>query len=178
MATLLHSLLHTHQTLCSSISWQPLLLDAPFMYTNSHVNNDVTRSNISHWGGVPQARLLASLANISQNNNGWILIANAPAPLSRHALLNAGVDPARVIDAKQASRQLVLQAITCSSIAVVVCWKYGDLKSNTLDTHKKQRQALATSEWTLGTQCRVFSANQKKNQSLSAYVNSNAYLGR
>lgn len=159
MATLLHSFLHTKQTLCSSMSWQPLLLGAPFMYTSSHVNGDVKKSHISHWGGVPQARFLASLATTSQNNNGWILIANAPAPLSRQALLNAGIDPARVIDAKQASRQLVQQAIACPSIAVVVCWKYSDLNHPTLDSSKQPHHGLAVSEWALSTQCRAAGAH-------------------
>ncbi|MBO1518691.1 hypothetical protein [Oceanisphaera pacifica] len=133
MATFLHTLQLTDQTLCSSIHWQPLLLEAPFMYTSAHPGT----SSISHWGGVPQARLFANLANISQQNNGWILIANAPERLSRTALLNAGINPARVIDAQQASRQLVLQATQCASIAVVVCWKYGDLIANQACALKK-----------------------------------------
>ncbi|MGO1245977.1 MAG: hypothetical protein ACTHY5_07205 [Oceanisphaera sp.] len=137
MATSLHSLQCADQTLCSTIHWQPLLQGAPFMYTAAQPHRIAPR--ISHWGGVPQARLLANLANISQQNSGWILIANAPERLSRAALLSAGINPARVIDAQQAPRQLVLQAIQCASIAVVVCWKYGDLIANAQCTLKESQ---------------------------------------
>ncbi|MFD1008261.1 hypothetical protein [Oceanisphaera ostreae] len=149
------TLLHTRQSLCSAMSWQPLLLDAPFMYTPNSTSTDATKCNISHWGGVPQARLLANLAAISQNNSGWILIANAPAPLSRQALLEAGIDLARVIDAKQASRQLVLRATACPSIAVVVCWKYGDLKQGPLDINHRPRHILAARRCGLSTRAAV-----------------------
>ena len=139
MATLLLS----RQPLCSSMHWQPLLLDAPFMYTPNSTEAEAIKGHISHWGGVPQPRLLASLAAISRDNKGWILIANAPAPLSRQVLIDAGINPARVIDAKKASRQLVQQAITCPSIAVVVCWKYADLKPGLLDINHRQRHIVA-----------------------------------
>lgn len=139
MATLLLS----RQPLCSSMHWQPLLLDAPFMYTPDSTGTEAVTGRISHWGGVPQARLLASLAAISKDNKGWILIANAPAPLSRRALMEAGINPARVIDAKKASRQLVQQAIICPSIAVVVCWKYADLKPGSPEINHRQRHIVA-----------------------------------
>ncbi len=145
------TLLSARQSLCSSMSWQPLLLDAPFMYTPDSTGTASGKISISHWGGEPQARLLASLAAISKDNKGWILIANAPAPLSRQALLNAGVDPARVIDAKKASRRLIQQAINCPGIAVVLCWKHGDLKPGPLDINQRPRPILAARKWGLGT---------------------------
>lgn len=70
-----------------------------------------------------QQGLLATLAKISQANQGWILLANAPAPLCRHTLQQAGINLARVIDAKQLSHQLVSTAKECANIAAVVCWK-------------------------------------------------------
>ncbi len=78
---------------------------------------------IAHWSRGQQARLLADLAAISRSNRGWILVANAPAPLSRRALVDAGVNPARVIEVKRASGQLLQQAIACTGIAAVVCWQ-------------------------------------------------------
>lgn len=145
----------SRQPLCSSMSWQPLLLDAPFMYTPDSTDTAEANISISHWGGVPHTRLLASLAAISKDNKGWILIANAPAPLSRQALMNAGVDPARVIDAKKAPRQLVQQALICPSIAVVVCWKHGDLMPGSLDLNNRQHHILAARRWGLSTRAAV-----------------------
>ncbi|GHA10197.1 hypothetical protein [Oceanisphaera arctica] len=93
---------------------------------------------IAHWSSSQQARLLANLAAISHGNRGWILIANAPAPLSRRALIGAGVNPARVIEVKRASVQLLQQAMACTGIAAVVCWQP---TGNTLPTgsHRRQR---------------------------------------
>lgn len=93
--------------------------------------------SINHWSPVQQARLLINLALISHDNKGWILLANAPAPLSRQALINAGINPARVIEAKQASAQLLEQAMNSSSIAAVVCWKGSQIISSTLSLDKK-----------------------------------------
>ncbi|MBM7455892.1 hypothetical protein HNR62_001771 [Oceanisphaera litoralis] len=79
--------------------------------------------HIAHWSSTQQTRLLAKLAAISQGNRGWILIANAPAPLSRRALVDAGINPARVIEVKRASGQLLQQAMACTGIAALVCWQ-------------------------------------------------------
>lgn len=147
MATLLLS----RQPFCSSMHWQPLLLDAPFMYTSDSTEANSIKNRISHWGGVPQARLLTSLAAISRDNKGWILIANAPAPLSRQLLMDAGINPARVIDAKKASRQLVQQAMACPSIAAVVCWKFADLKPGLLQPNNRQHHRMAAKRWGLST---------------------------
>ena len=102
------------------------------------------RVSISHWSPVQQARLLANLALISQDNKGWILVANAPAPLSRKALIKAGINPARVIEAKQASPQLLAQAMSSASIAAVVCWKGSQVMSSILGKYNKDKRAVAS----------------------------------
>ncbi len=92
----------------------------------SHSPQDETGGTLvhfSHWNRELQAGLLASLAVISQSNRGWILVVNAPARLSRSALTQAGIDPARVIDAKRMSGPLLQRAVDCAGIAAVVCWQ-------------------------------------------------------
>ncbi len=91
--------------------------------TPNETDNNIMR--ITHWSQVQQARLLASLAVISRQNRGWILIANGPAPLSRRILIDAGVNPARVIEVKRASESLLQQARACTGIAALVCWQPG-----------------------------------------------------
>ena len=100
---------------------------------------------INRWSPMQQARLLANLARVSNDNKGWIFIANAPAPLSRQALINAGINPARVIDAKRASETLVAKARCSPSIAAVVCWK----NSQVLSTSVALYQASVVSEQAL-----------------------------
>lgn len=100
------------------------------------------KANISHWSPVQQARLLSNLAQVSQNNHGWILVANAPASLSRQALIKAGINPARVIEAKQASATLLEQAMVSPSIAAVVCWKGSQVVSSRLSLSNKQPQGI------------------------------------
>ncbi len=100
------------------------------------------RVSIRHWSPVQQARLLANLALISQDNTGWILVANAPAPLSRQALIKAGINPARVIEAKQASPKLLEQAMHSASIAAVVCWKGSQVISSTLSRYKQDQRTV------------------------------------
>ena len=97
--------------------------------TNSHSGRAMP------WQPLPQAALLSSratdaqrgllakLAKISQADQGWILLANAPAPLCKRTLQQAGINLARVIDAKQLTHQVVTSAKECASIAAVVCWK-------------------------------------------------------
>ncbi|WP_319783935.1 hypothetical protein [Oceanisphaera sp. IT1-181] len=102
--------------------------------------------SINHWSPVQQARLLINLALISQDNKGWILVANAPAPLSRQALINAGINPARVIEAKKASATLLAQAMSSSSIAAVVCWKGSQVVSSTLSLYKSHQRYATTDE--------------------------------
>ena len=91
------------------------------LFTSGKTDNATMR--IAHWSRAQQARLLASLAVISRQNRGWILIANAPAPLSRRALVDAGVNPARVIEVRKASELLLQQAMVCTGIAAIVCWQ-------------------------------------------------------
>lgn len=91
----------------SATSWQPLSQAALLGRCANSVQQD----------------LLATLATISQADQGWILLANAPAPLCKHRLQQAGINLARVIDAKQLSQSLVKAAKECTTIAAVVCWK-------------------------------------------------------
>ncbi|PSJ48343.1 hypothetical protein [Zobellella taiwanensis] len=73
-------------------------------------------------GSSQQASLLARLADISRSDTGWILFANAPAPLSRRALVAAGINPARVMNAGKASPRLLEQALASPAIAALVYW--------------------------------------------------------
>ncbi|MFP2767974.1 hypothetical protein [Oceanisphaera sp. KMM 10153] len=124
-------------------SHEPLSREQAFAFmpqSQSHqgeADNPIMR--ITHWNSAQQARLLANLAAISRDNRGWILIANAPAPLSRRALVEADVNPARVIEVKRASRQLLQQAMACTGIAALVCWQSADL---TLPTGSHRRQSV------------------------------------
>lgn len=144
MATLLSSRPRSYSTLPATIHVElariTTLKAAPQGWA------DISASQITehHWSPAQQDGLLESLAPISQGNTGWILIANAPAPLSRLALLNAGVNPARVIDAKQASAELIQQAINCKSIAAVVCWKGTQITSRFLKGFSDDNDHLLT----------------------------------
>lgn len=73
-----------------------------------------------------QAGELARLASLSRANAGWIVIANTPGRLCRHALAAAGLDPARVIDAHQLSAAQLQRALASPAIAAVVCWQEQD----------------------------------------------------
>lgn len=96
---------------------------SPTQEQSEQKQTDNATMRIAHWSRAQQARLLASLAVISRQNRGWILIANAPAPLSRRALVDAGVNPARVIEVRKASGLLLQQAMACTGIAALVCWQ-------------------------------------------------------
>ena len=121
----------------SFAAWGMLNMTTPDKKARASLAPSAPRMSISRWSPVQQARLLAHLALISQDNKGWILVANAPAPLSRQALIKAGINPARVIEAKQASAKLLEQAMSSASIAAVVCWKGSQVMSSTLSAYKK-----------------------------------------
>lgn len=123
-----------------SMAWGTRAMTTPDSHSLTSSQIPASTVNISHWSPTQQAGLLTNLALISQGNQGWILVANAPAPLSRQLLINAGINPARVIDARQASSQLIEQAMTCPSIAAVVCWKGSHMVCSTLRLCKKSRR--------------------------------------
>ena len=117
------------------MAWGMLAMTTQDIKALTPLQPPTSRMSISHWSPVQQARLLANLALISQDNKGWILVANAPAPLSRQALIKAGINPARVIEAKQASPKLIEQAMSSASIAAVVCWKGSQVLSRMLSSY-------------------------------------------
>lgn len=124
MATLL---LSREQLSREQLSRKPLsrkqVFSSPLQGLLAPDKTDTATMRIAHWSRAQQARLLASLAVISRQNRGWILIANAPAPLSRRALVDAGVNPARVIEVRRASGLLLQQAMACTGITALVCWQ-------------------------------------------------------
>ncbi|ART79145.1 hypothetical protein [Oceanisphaera avium] len=131
------TMLHTRPALCTPLAWgTPQIMHDPSVVTIAEASSP--QIYIDRWSPKQQARLLAHLALISQQNKGWIFIANAPAPLSRHALLKAGINPARVIDAKQASAMLVAKARRSPSIAAVVCWKATAKRTRTLVSYQSE----------------------------------------
>lgn len=84
-------------------------------------------SLIEHWNSQQQSRLLAELSTISRQGRGWILMVNAPAPLSRQALQLAGVAPCRVLSIQGvlpgASQSLMERALAQGSIGALVSWQ-------------------------------------------------------
>ena len=123
----------------SSTAWGTLAMTTQDINALTSLQSSKPAMSISQWSPLQQARLLANLALISQGNKGWIFVANAPAPLSRQALIKAGINPARVIDAKRASETLVEQARNSPSIAAVVCWKGSQMISNTLNFYQQDQ---------------------------------------
>lgn len=82
---------------------------------------------IDGWNSAVQGRLMRELAEISRQRRGWILVVNAPAPLSRRAWAAAGIDPAHVISGGKVSNPLGLlqRALAQPGIAAVLCWQDG-----------------------------------------------------
>ncbi|PSJ47979.1 hypothetical protein C7H85_04025 [Zobellella endophytica] len=84
---------------------------------------------IEGWNSAAQGRLLAVLAEISRHRRGWILVVNAPAPLSRQAWAAAGIDPAHVISTGGKVPNplgLLQRAREQPGIAAVLCWQWQD----------------------------------------------------
>ncbi|WP_116473053.1 hypothetical protein [Zobellella maritima] len=84
-------------------------------------------SLIEHWNCQQQSRLLAELSTISRQGSGWILMVNAPAPLSKQALQQAGVAPWRVLSIQGippgASQSLMERALAQGSMGALVSWQ-------------------------------------------------------
>lgn len=84
-------------------------------------------SLIEQWNRQQQSRLLAELSLISNQRRGWILMVNAPAPLSKQALQLAGVAPCRVIGIQgvsgEESQSLLERALSQGSIGALVSWQ-------------------------------------------------------
>ncbi len=84
-----------------------------------------SRSCVTH-STASQAGELSRLVALSQTSTGWIVIANAPGRLCRKTLAATGLNPARVIDARQLNAAQLQRALASPAIAAVVCWQEQD----------------------------------------------------